>query len=106
MDAEISTAQTRQPPAARWAQRWARPALAVYWVGLAVASHWPRLELGSGYAGIFQPDKIFHALAFAGLTWLLTLARPLGRTASNRLTALTACLIALAYAVLDEASQP
>lgn len=87
--------------------RLARPALALYWIALAVATHWPRLELGLAepYA-LIQYDKIAHGLLFAGLTLLLMMARLAGARRSFLLSAAVGVLIASAYAAIDELTQP
>ena len=74
-------------------------ALAMYWPALMVATHWPGLTVAHNdlAGGVFQLDKIAHAIAFALLTLLLTLAL--------RGRALPAMLIAAAYAAVDEYTQ-
>ena len=61
-----------------------RALLAVYWIALAVGSHWPRLVLFAQEEGeaVFQVDKSLHVLAFAGLTWLMIRAKFAGRRAT------------------------
>lgn len=103
--ADESAVNRPVPPVVRWVQRWARLVLAIYWLALVVATHWPRLDLGDAPSPVLQPDKAVHALTMAVLTGLLMLARPAGRRASLRVTALVSCVIALAYAGLDEWSQ-
>ena len=106
-------ARTAPPPTATHADdrltRLARPALAFYWIALAVATHWPRLQIlepsDSLVRQAFGPDKIIHATAFAMLMLGLYLARPLGRHAQPRTQALLAMLIAVPYALLDEYTQ-
>ncbi|MFW6060150.1 MAG: murein biosynthesis integral membrane protein MurJ [Phycisphaeraceae bacterium] len=91
--------------ASRWPVRWARLALVLYvlvWLGF---SYWPAIRFRLAEPAIVQPDKVVHALAMAGLMALLTAARPLGRRFSVQASALVACLLAAAYAVVDEAAQ-
>ncbi len=71
--------------------------LGVYWLTLAVGTHWPRLEIGSPIFGL-PVDKLLHASAFGLLAALMILA--LGR----RLYPL-ALLIVVAYTPLDEITQ-
>ncbi len=98
-------------PSPAWSPgpRLARGLLAVYWPALAVATHWPRLDITGGrnqlLHGAVQVDKICHALGFALLAWLLLAARPAGRGASRAVTGLLATLIAAAYAGVDEWTQ-
>ncbi|HEX7011010.1 MAG TPA: VanZ family protein, partial [Phycisphaeraceae bacterium] len=83
----------------------ARPLALAYWLALAVGTHWPGLNLGYSLDVVFQLDKILHALAMGVLMLGLAWARPLGSLAAWPAQALAACLIASAYAVLDELSQ-
>jgi hypothetical protein len=74
----------------------------VYWVALAVGTHWPRITLPfDGAGGI---DKVLHFSAFAGLAFLLALAvrqwRPLGL-----LQYLLLAAALLIYGAIDEATQ-
>lgn len=85
----------------------ARRLLAVYWVALAVGSHWPRLSLfpPPEHEWVFQPDKGLHFIAFAGLTWLMVRARIAGLSATPAWTAAVTGCLALLYAGLDELAQ-
>lgn len=80
----------------------------IYWVALAVATHWPRMviHVAGQDVGSFHGDKAIHVAAFAVLTVLLYLARPLGRGASPRTQLMAVSLIAAAYGYLDEFTQP
>ena len=88
-------------------RRWV---LGVYWVLLACVTHWPRLQLqeppppGAG-PPLLEVDKPIHAVAFGLLAALLAWARPLGRGASWRSTALLAGVVAGVYCVIDETTQ-
>lgn len=85
-------------------QRSARTLLPIYWLALAVGTHWPRLELPGQNAVIYGLDKWLHLLAYAGLVGLALAARlRLGRSASVRLLAAVG-LIAL-YIPIDELTQ-
>ena len=84
-----------------------RTQLAIYWVLLAVGSHWPRLELfpPAEHERVFQPDKGLHFLAFAGLAWLMIRAKIAGWRASDAWTAAAVGIVALGYAMIDELAQ-
>ncbi|MCC6680538.1 MAG: murein biosynthesis integral membrane protein MurJ [Phycisphaeraceae bacterium] len=71
--------------------------LGVYWLALAVSTHWPKLQIVCPLPDV-PIDKLLHAAAFGLLAALLIAA--MGR----RLYPL-AVLIALAYAPLDEITQ-
>lgn len=104
----------------RWV-RLARWALCVYWVALALGTHWPRLALGQGGGdGLIEMDKALHVAAFFGLTALLHAALPRagghaapsatgeGRrrvTLSAWLASITALGVAVGYAAVDEITQ-
>lgn len=81
--------------------------LALYWISLAVGSHWPRLSLFPPPESepAFQADKVLHVLAYAGLTWLMIRARIAGRASRPVTTALAVGCMALVYAGLDELTQ-
>jgi len=81
--------------------------LAVYWLALAVGSHWPKLAFFPPPQSepLFQPDKGLHFVAFAGLTWLMIRAKLAGRLAGPAKTALVVGSIAMSYAGLDELAQ-
>ncbi len=82
----------------------ARIGLAIYWPVLALATHWPRLDLKlPDFDG--KTDKIMHFGAFALLTLLLVNARLTGRAVKPRANLLWACVIAIVYATVDEVTQ-
>jgi putative peptidoglycan lipid II flippase len=93
----------------RLLDRWPRLILAGYWIALAVATHWPRLDVSGGHndlaGGVVQVDKLLHVSAFGLLAWLLIRARPAGRGASDVANVVAATVIALVYAVIDEYTQ-
>ena len=72
--------------------------LVIYAIALTVATHWPRLDLGSGPVGAHAPDKVAHFAAFALLTIVLWQTRWFG---SRWLVVIAA----LAWAALDELTQ-
>src|SRR5688572_23877305 len=93
---DVKTSPTH-PATTAWpakASPMARPLVLAYW-----------LDLGYSLDVVFQLDKILHALAMGALMLGLAWARPLGSLAAWPAQALAACLIASAYAVLDELSQ-
>ncbi len=93
-------------PTPTTALRRTRLLLLLYWLALAVGTHWPQLDLGIDVnGGVWQLNKMVHAGAFAGLCLLLIAARPLGRRAGDAGNALAACAIAAAYSLLDESTQ-
>ena len=94
-------------PTPATALRRMRVVLLLYWIALALGTHWPDLDLGVDLpqAGVWQANKIMHAGAFAGLCLLLIAARPLGRRVGDAANALAACLIAAGYSVVDEYTQ-
>ncbi|HEX7008999.1 MAG TPA: VanZ family protein, partial [Phycisphaeraceae bacterium] len=104
---DVKTSPTHPATTARPAKAspLARPLVLAYWLALAVGTHWPGLDLGYSLDVVFQLDKILHALAMGALMLGLAWARPLGSRAAWPAQALAACLIASAYAVLDELSQ-
>ena len=86
----------------------ARPMLAVYWPALAIATHLPGDAIERiGDLRELLADKLLHFGAFGLLTAMLVGASPLGRHRRGHVAqALAAGLIAMLYAVLDEATQP
>ncbi len=84
-----------------------RVLLALYWIALAIGSHWPRLQLfpPPDHEPIFQPDKGLHFVAFAGLAWLMIRAKVAGRSAGELRTAACAGVFAILYAGGDELAQ-
>ena len=81
--------------ARRIARPW-RAALVIYALALTIATHWPRLEISR--EAMPASDKMIHAIAFAGLAWLLWRSRWFG---SRWLVV----LIALLWCAADEFSQ-
>ncbi|MAE61004.1 MAG: murein biosynthesis integral membrane protein MurJ [Planctomycetaceae bacterium] len=81
-----------------------RRVLIVYWLALAVGSHWPRLYLGDNAALPFGVDKWLHVGGYAGLIFLLLSARFFGRR-GMRAAILPAVAILLIYALIDELTQ-
>ncbi len=105
---------TAEPPEPRW-RRWARPALAIYWLALATGTHLPRLKLHTGSGedgGGLHLDKLVHAAAFAVLTvliWAALAARRRVNDSTKTSAGFKVCLLAAAiaaiYAPLDEYTQ-
>lgn len=79
----------------------------MYWLALAVGSHWPKLRLFPPPESepIFQFDKGLHFIAYAGLAWLMFRAKMAGRDAGVGRTALVVGCVGLLYAGLDELTQ-
>ena len=92
----------------RFAWSWHRPALAIYWVALAIGTHWPRLHIfaqtGEGLSGLAL-DKPVHFAAYAVLTLLIFRASPAGPNSRLITNLAVTALIAAAYSFLDEWSQ-
>lgn len=85
---------------ARTMVRIASLCLAVYWLAIFVATHLPKQAMPS----LNWSDKVYHALAFSGLAFLLAWAIPKhGRNWSRHLTLVA--IIAISYAGLDEFTQ-
>ena len=98
--------------------RWVLP---VYWISLALGTHWPRLPIGSaGDIELLELDKALHVVAFFGLTALLHAALPrrgqpmtpaADSTPPARVTfhgwlaSIVALGVALVYAAADEWTQ-
>jgi putative peptidoglycan lipid II flippase len=79
----------------------------VYWVALAIGTHWPRLDITSplGVKNSILPggvDKWVHVLAFAGLCWLALVGR-FGVGRFRKLWQVVALLVV--YAGVDELGQ-
>ncbi len=73
--------------------------LVVYWLAIFTGTHLP----GSSLPGITVSDKVLHALAFTGLSFLLAWALP---TMKNGLTHVAwAAAIAATYSCIDELTQ-
>ena len=94
-----------EPRFERWLGRWARPILAVYWPVLAIATHWPRLDLPAEDLIGFKPDKIVHFLAYAVLTLLCFYARLAGRGARFTTNLAVAVTLVAVYGCVDELTQ-
>ena len=82
----------------RWQQL-----LGIYWAAMAIATHWPRIELPGPEYTIWQTDKMAHLVCFAVLTLLLI--RAMGSRIPHLARAVLALCIVSAYAVLDEWTQ-
>ncbi|MCA9181398.1 MAG: VanZ family protein [Planctomycetales bacterium] len=73
--------------------------LAIYWLAIFTGTHLP----GSTMPAVTVSDKLLHALAYTGLSFLLAWALP---SMGKSLTHVTwAAGIALAYSCLDELTQ-
>jgi VanZ family protein len=79
--------------------RWAIIALAVYWVLLFIGTHIPARYLSQ----IRANDKLLHAGAFAGLSFLVAWAIPTRKVRS--INVLIALFVTIVYAGLDELLQ-
>ena len=82
-----------------------RCALAVYWLTLALATHWPRLDFPNPPMGWMNADKLVHAAVFALLSWLLVYGRLAGRSAGFKKTLIVGVVIGIIYAAIDESTQ-
>ncbi len=84
--------------------RLVRVGLFLYWVTLAVTTHWPRLDLhvAGRSAGAINLDKPIHMLAFGVLTLLIMAARPALRPRTGWLWG---AVLAALYAYADEITQ-
>lgn len=85
-------------------QRNARLTLAIYWLALAVVSHWPRLDLPAQEVVPFGLDKWLHVGAFFGLFWLVMAARFASSHRWPRRLLLGLVIVGL-YIPLDEYTQ-
>lgn len=79
----------------------------VYWVLLFASTHLPSVDLGeeNNPFGVFQVDKTLHVVLFGGLMFLLWRARPAGAGPSRLFHGLTALVLAVTYALVDEYTQ-
>lgn len=104
---EASHVNARPPESAPHLYAKLRFLTLVYWIGLFVATHWPKLELLGPLDpnNLWQVDKASHVVGFGLLTALLAWARPLGGRMPWRITVLVALLLAGGYALFDEWSQ-
>lgn len=78
--------------------------LALFWLALATATHWPRLQLPGTER--LSYDKLVHTAVFALLTLWLVAARLAGPRADAMKHLVVGTLLAAAYAYLDEVTQP
>lgn len=91
--------------------RHARWLLWVYWLALALGTHWPELQVVPEPAEpgpldpILRPDKLLHFAAFSGLMVLLVMSGLGARGRSWTGSCGVALVIGLAYAVVDELTQ-
>ncbi len=87
--------------------RWARATLVLYWIALAVVTHWPRLDLPNPevFDGLLL-DKLTHFASFLILMGLAQAASLAGRGRSLWRNYAFAAMIVAAYAVIDESTQP
>ena len=76
-------------------------ALFIYWVLLFIGTHLPPDRI---FIPLHLSDKVLHAVAFAGLSFLIAWAVPTNDAKLYQNT-LTAALIAVVYAALDELLQ-
>lgn len=76
-------------------------ALGVYTLTLAVATHWPRLQI---HGPVPRSDLWLHVGAFGTLGGLVAIAQFFGPLSSRR-NLLLSWAVALGYAALDEATQ-
>lgn len=79
-----------------------RFAFAAFALALATATHWPGLAVESPY--VPRLDLLIHATVFATWTTLLVGSRFFGPGMSRR-NIWRSCLVALAYAAVDELTQ-
>ena len=77
-------------------------ALLIYWVLLFIGTHIP--PNSKLLAKVHENDKAFHALAFAGLSFLMAWAIPTDRARLHKNT-LLAAFVAVVYAAMDELLQ-
>ena len=80
--------------------RLASVVLLAYWTLIFVGTHLPSARMPSLHAS----DKVYHCIAFTGLSFLLCWAIPSSRVSWGKILVLAAS-IALTYAVLDEWTQ-
>ncbi len=81
--------------------RMAIVALVFYWVLLFIGTHLPADRI---FIPLRLSDKVLHAIAFAGLSFLIAWAVPTNEAKLHQNT-LVAALIAVVYAALDELLQ-
>lgn len=92
------------PPPAHWRRdRFYRRTLPAYWVFLACATHFPKARID---LGVQQSDKLAHIVGYGLLAFLFwRFGEALGRPLSGRFVWLAAGIL-VAYAALDELTQP
>ena len=76
-------------------RRWWSAALAVYWLGLTLGTHYPRVSVPTP---VSHTDKIIHCAAFAGFALLACIAFRVQRI-------VLAAIVLAAYAAIDESTQ-
>lgn len=76
-------------------RRWWFVALAVYWLGLTLGTHYPHVPMPDV---VSHTDKLVHCGAFAGLALLACIALRVRRV-------MLAALVLAAYAAIDESTQ-
>ncbi len=74
--------------------------LLAYWSLIFVGTHLPKSSLPNLNAS----DKVYHCIAFMGLSFLLCWAIPSSRVSLGKILVLAA-VIAIGYAVIDEWTQ-
>lgn len=72
--------------------------LAAYWLAIFTATHLPKESLPH----LGWSDKVYHALAFSGLSFLLAWALPARQRLKHLLVVSAVCMV---YACLDEYTQ-
>ncbi len=83
--------------------RWVRiSGFVVYAVAVAVATHWPKLQIDSPY--VERPDLIIHIVVFGAWAMALLISG-LVKANSPRRGAVIVWFIAAAYAGIDELTQ-
>ncbi len=88
---------SRTHPIMRWL-------LAVYWLALIAATHWPRLSFAPNDAVVFGLDKWLHVICFGLLSLFCYGARLFGDSGRGRRWAFP-LLIAALYVPIDEITQ-
>ncbi len=76
-------------------RRWWSVALAVYWLGLTLGTHYPSVRVPDA---VSHTDKIVHCASFAGLALLACIALRVRRV-------VLAAIVLAAYAAVDESTQ-
>ena len=87
--------------------RWARRLLVIYWPILAIATHWPELQLLVIEDNKGVPlDKLAHLGCFSVLTLLVFHAALFGRSIPLLYNGIASIAIVSVYGVVDELTQP